>query len=247
MAKVDLDYSDTIIYKIVCKDPLITSVYVGHTTNYVQRKYSHKQTCNNIKSPHYNLKLYKTIRAHGNWSNWNMSIINFYNCKDLLEARQKEQEHFVLLGATLNTIEPCGKHLQSPTTIIEPIAAINIVLDKKTTNKFDCNSCNCHTNKKSNYNQHMLSEKHTQCASFIQSNTFKCLNCGHQYANRSGLWKHSSKCIQNNNTQNFINVLNQNHKQNQDINSFLMEQNNKLIEQNNKLMEMLQSNKLNVS
>ena len=57
-----------------------------------------------------------------------------------------------------------------------------------------------------------------------------------------------------NNTQNFINVLNQNHKQNQDINSFLMEQNNKLmeqnnklIEQNNKLMEMLQSNKLNVS
>ena len=37
MQKVEIDYSNTIIYKIVCKDPLIKDVYVGHTTNFVQQ------------------------------------------------------------------------------------------------------------------------------------------------------------------------------------------------------------------
>ena len=106
MPKVEIDYSNTIIYKIACKDPSITYVYVGHTTNFVQRKQSHKQSCYNIKSPCYNLKLYKTIRDNGNWCNWEMSIVNFYNCKNQLEARQKEQEYFISLGATLNSVEP---------------------------------------------------------------------------------------------------------------------------------------------
>ena len=45
MPKTDIDYSNTIIYKITCKDPTVNEVYVGHTTNFVQRKYSHKQNC----------------------------------------------------------------------------------------------------------------------------------------------------------------------------------------------------------
>ena len=106
MPKSDIDYSNTIIYKITCIDPNIKDIYVGHTTNFVQRKYSHKQTCNNIKSPYYNFKLYKTIRENGNWSNWEMTIVNFYNCKDHLEARQKEQEYYISLNANLNSIEP---------------------------------------------------------------------------------------------------------------------------------------------
>jgi hypothetical protein len=106
MRNVEIDYSNTIIYKIACKDPSITDVYVGHTTNFVQRKQSHKQSCYNTKSSCYNLKLYKIIRQHGNWSNWEMLIVNFYNCKNQLEARQKEQEYFISLGATLNSIEP---------------------------------------------------------------------------------------------------------------------------------------------
>jgi GIY-YIG catalytic domain. len=109
MPKIDIDYSNTIIYKIYCKDPLIKDVYVGQTVNFVQRKIAHKLTCNNINSQGYNLKLYKTIRQHGNWSNWNMNIVNFYNCKNSFEARQKEQEHFISLGATLNTIEPLSQ------------------------------------------------------------------------------------------------------------------------------------------
>ena len=103
MPKVVIDYSNTIIYKIMCKDPLICDIYVGHTTNFSQKKYAHKNACNNINSSSYNLKIYKTIRDHGNWSNWDMSIITTYNCKNILEAKEKEREHFLLLN-------PAEKH-----------------------------------------------------------------------------------------------------------------------------------------
>ena len=51
MYKHDLDYSNTVIYKIMCKDPDITDVYVGHTTNFLQRKIAHKYSCMNKTTP----------------------------------------------------------------------------------------------------------------------------------------------------------------------------------------------------
>jgi hypothetical protein len=61
MSKTDIDYANTVIYKITCRDTSVTDVYVGHTVNFVQRQGAHKQTCMNIKSHSYNCKLYKTI------------------------------------------------------------------------------------------------------------------------------------------------------------------------------------------
>ena len=97
MSRVDIDYSNTIIYKISCKNESIIDVYVGHTTNFVKRKHSHKQSCTNNKNTNHKCKLYEVIRANGGWDNWKMEIINFYNCTDQHEARKREQEHFVLL------------------------------------------------------------------------------------------------------------------------------------------------------
>ena len=109
MPKVDIDYSNTIIYKITCKNTLCKEVYVGHTTNFVQRKHAHKQSCKNHKSAIYNCKLYEAIRNHGGWDNWNMEIINFYNCKDHSEAIKKENEYINLLNTTLNSIQQLSK------------------------------------------------------------------------------------------------------------------------------------------
>ena len=106
MPKVVIDYSNTIIYKITCNNPDIKELYVGHTTNFVQRKHAHKQNCMNNNSICYNLKVYKVIRNNGGWDNWTMEIVNFFNCKDNYEARKKEQEYYVLLNASLNSIEP---------------------------------------------------------------------------------------------------------------------------------------------
>ncbi len=98
-----IDYNNTIIYKICCKDVKISDVYVGHTTDFVKRKQAHRYACENNQSQ---LKLYKFIREHGGWENWEMDIIAFEKCRDLEHAKQKEQEFFVSLAATLNSIEP---------------------------------------------------------------------------------------------------------------------------------------------
>ena len=100
----DTDYSNTIFYKIYCKNPEITDVYIGHTTNFVKRKIGHEQSCMNEKNPSYNFKVYKFIREHGGWDNWNMEMIGFKNCKDHSEACTVEQEYFDSYEASLNSI-----------------------------------------------------------------------------------------------------------------------------------------------
>jgi vacuolar-type H+-ATPase subunit I/STV1 len=64
---------------------------------------SHKYGCSNTNTQ---VKLYKFIRETGGWENWSMQMLNFFNCANRTEALQKEQEYFVSLKATLNSIEP---------------------------------------------------------------------------------------------------------------------------------------------
>ena len=195
MPKVDIDYSNTIIYKIFCKDPLITDIYVGHTTNFVQRKYAHKQTCNNVKSPCYNLKLYKTIRSNGDWSNWDMTIIQFYNCKDLLEARHKEQDFFVALNATLNSVEPLPSKINiSPKN--SQIYTVNSNITENNDNKYNCKICNYTCSKNSEWARHVSTAKHTSndLVAKIKVKNIFCSTCNKAYNDRSGLWRHNKTC-----------------------------------------------------
>ena len=77
MPKKEVDYSNTIIYKIYCRDDTINDVYIGHTTNFIQRKYAHKTACNNSSNA---LKIYSTIRLNGGWDKWDIIEIAKYNC-----------------------------------------------------------------------------------------------------------------------------------------------------------------------
>jgi len=101
-----MDYSKTIIYKIVCNDLEIKETYVGHTTNIVKRRYEHKHGCNNEKSSHHNLKIYQTIRANGGWDNWSMVQVCEFPCNNMEEARAEERRYYELLNASLNMINP---------------------------------------------------------------------------------------------------------------------------------------------
>ena len=104
MPKKDIDYSKTIIYKIVCNDLNITDVYVGHTTNFIKRKARHKYDCNNINGKAYNYKIYTTIRDNGGFENWSMiEIEKFQDCNDINEASARERYYYELLNAKLNT------------------------------------------------------------------------------------------------------------------------------------------------
>ena len=84
MPKNEIDYSNTIIYSISCKDKTISDVYVGHTTNLIKRKCQHKVSYNNLNNK---LKIYETIRKNGGWDNWGMKEIAIYNCKNKDESK----------------------------------------------------------------------------------------------------------------------------------------------------------------
>ena len=49
MPKNLINYSNTIFYKICCKNPNVNDVYVGYTTNLIKRKYQHKNSYENNK------------------------------------------------------------------------------------------------------------------------------------------------------------------------------------------------------
>ena len=130
MPKDLIDYSNTIIYKIYCKDYNIHEIYVGHTTNYIKRKYQHKMSCNNLNNK---VKIYDIIRANGGWDNWEMVEIAKYNCKDSTEARIKEQHHYELLKASLNSVPP--------------------FIDKE---QYFCNTCNVQCSSTKDYEKHTM-------------------------------------------------------------------------------------------
>ena len=50
MPSRELDYSNTHFYKLVCRDITITDLYVGHTTNFKSRKFTHKSNVTNVNS-----------------------------------------------------------------------------------------------------------------------------------------------------------------------------------------------------
>lgn len=101
-----VNYAETIIYKIVCKDLTIKNVYVGHTTNFRRRKCNHKKCCNNKNYKYHNLNVYKFIRENGGWNNFEMIMIEEYNCENKLQAHQRERYWIETLNADLNCIIP---------------------------------------------------------------------------------------------------------------------------------------------
>jgi len=185
MSTAELDYSNTIIYKITCKDPNITDKYVGHTIDFVKRKYAHSNNAQSEKSPNYNLKLYKFIRDNGGWNNWKMEIVNFYNCNNLREAKEKEQEHYVELQATLNSIEPLKSKCDIKNEIPNDINISN----------FYCKDCNVACCKQDDWQRHLSSKKHRKNVSLdVSANSnvsnYSCNSCNYSCCGKYSWTKH---------------------------------------------------------
>lgn len=97
-----IDRHVSTIYKIFCRDPAITDIYVGQTINFDSRRYSH-----GVSSMYKHLRLYEFIRSHGGWKNWKMVRVREYpNCKDKFELDRLEWYWWFKLGATLNSLVP---------------------------------------------------------------------------------------------------------------------------------------------
>lgn len=101
-----VNYKNTIIYKLCCRDLNITEIYVGHTTKFNRRKNAHKSCCNNEKDKQYNTFPYKFIRANGGWDNWAMVKLCDYPCENITQACIQERRAIYRLNASLNSIKP---------------------------------------------------------------------------------------------------------------------------------------------
>lgn len=99
-------YSAGIIYKLCCKDPTITDCYIGSTTNFIKRKSQHKASCNVENSKGYNYYVYRFIREHDGFDNWDMIQIEKYEAKDKKDLETRERYWIETLKSSLNKVIP---------------------------------------------------------------------------------------------------------------------------------------------
>ena len=102
MTKIKINYSKCSIYKLCCRDPSITGIYIGSTTNLRARKNGHKSKCTNINSKGYNLYVYQYIRDNGGWQNWDLVVIETLQCNNSVELHTRERYYIDALKAMLN-------------------------------------------------------------------------------------------------------------------------------------------------
>ena len=170
--------NNTVIYKIFCKDENVNDLYIGHTTNFSQRKSCHKSACENSKNFLYDIKLYKTIRENGGWGNWNMQELEVLNLKNSTEARIKEAEYYEKYKANLNSVTPCNskniymcdicktpnfnskKILNTHLTSQEHEYNLLKLEQNKSNNDFFCTNCNFKCNNKRDWERHTETKKH---------------------------------------------------------------------------------------
>ena len=84
------------IYKINCKDEIISDFYIGRTKNFKRRFGEHRRACKSKK-----IGLYNCIRLNGGWDNWTMTILNEYDC-DEAEIDEIESGLIIQLKPKLN-------------------------------------------------------------------------------------------------------------------------------------------------
>jgi len=108
----------------------------------------------------------------------------------------------------------------------------------KTSNKeFICDLCDYICSKKSNFERHLMSAKHQnqQKKSKNEQNEqntsiYCCENCGKEYSDRTGLWRHKKTCI--NNIENTIEKKDQ-------IIDRLLQQNSELIKEQTDIKNLI--------
>ena len=96
-----VNYNKGIIYKLCCKDPEITDIYIGSTTDFTKRKWKHKSDCKNRNS-----NVHQFIKNNGNWDNWDMIQVEAYKADNKRDLESRERHWIETLKSTLNKNRP---------------------------------------------------------------------------------------------------------------------------------------------
>ena len=102
---------------------------------------------------------------------------------------------------------------------------------------FCCNLCHYKCSKKSNYNRHLFTAKHLKQQKTskneqneLNSAIYCCENCGKEYRDRTGLWRHKKQCV--NNSENISDKKDE-------IIDKLLKQNSQLIKEQTDIKELI--------
>ena len=101
--RIELDFHNNIIYKIVHKNERIKLCYVGRTNDFNKRQGAHKRgCCTSDRNGH--LKVYQTIREYGGFENFTMVALEIEDCIDVRAANQRELYWMKMLRPNMNTV-----------------------------------------------------------------------------------------------------------------------------------------------
>jgi len=93
MPKIKIDYGNMIFYKVYCLNPSVKKIFVGHTTNMVQRKHVLKK-----QTEVRYLEMFDVINKNGGWKCWRIKEIEKYNdCKTHADILTREKYHYDIL------------------------------------------------------------------------------------------------------------------------------------------------------
>jgi hypothetical protein len=117
--------------------------------------------------------------------------------------------------------------------------------------KYSCIFCDYNTSRLSQYNRHILTPKHKKLEKSTdfnilstkinkKSSDYKC-ECGKDYKERSGLWRHKKVCIYKNCDKEEEHILDSqsNKISDKDLIAMLVGEHKKLIQQNSEMLEII--------
>lgn len=100
------EYSNSSIYKLCHRNPIVKDCYIGSTTNFARRRYAHKSYATCDEKGNGNVIVYQFIKATGGWENWDMVELENYSATDKKDLHRREREWIEKEKATLNMRRP---------------------------------------------------------------------------------------------------------------------------------------------
>ena len=155
MPKIKIDYGNMIFYKVYCLNPSVKKIFVGHTTNMVQRKHVLKK-----QTEFRYLEMFDVINKNGGWKCWRIKEIEKYNdCKTHADILTREKYH----NDILENLILSGQHE------VKKIKKEDQHVDiHETNNNYKCEYCEYECEQKKHFQQHISTRKHHEMVTLIE-------------------------------------------------------------------------------
>jgi len=152
MPKIKIDYGNMIFYKVYCLNPSVKKIFVGHTTNMVQRKHVLKK-----QTELRYLEIFDVINKNGGWKCWRIKEIEKYNdCKTHADILTREKYHYDILENLILSGSHEVKKIKKEDHINE------------TNNNYKCEYCEYKCEQKKHFHQHINTRKHHEMVTLIE-------------------------------------------------------------------------------